>query len=304
MNRIYHITFKMEGPSAEVLRLTRLLHRITVQHGWLRRHPAVPAGNAKPLTEILSTLQSDVTDHSVEHLSDGWQVLTLKVRQEYPDKPAAFAQTKFWQTLRQRFLPEGTCYYRVTDIGRRRICTNDVHGKYFPEDYMLCVMSDAGRKSAELDSLRGKLLQDKYICRKQNGQTMYLSYWRTNALRHLLREALGLRRLAPIDERHMLWQKAWDWSTDLGFDLVWGIVERRADDQPAPCCHCQKIRSLQVENKQLRTKIIETRQRIDDTIRKLQHYVDTNPNPSSHVVSELAKSQQTLRRLERSGPQV
>lgn len=102
----------------------------------------------------------------------------------------------------------------------------------------------------------------------------------------------------------MLWQKAWDWSTDIGFDLVWGIVERQADDQPAPAATAKKIRSLQVENKQLRTKITETRQRIDDTIRKLQHYVDTNPNPSSHVVSELAKSQQTLRRLERSGPQV
>lgn len=56
MSRIYYITFKMEGPSAEVLRLTRLLRRITVRRGelcrWLRRYPAMSAGNAKPLAEI------------------------------------------------------------------------------------------------------------------------------------------------------------------------------------------------------------------------------------------------------------
>lgn len=304
MSRIYYITFKMEGPSAEVLRLTRLLRRITVRRGelcrWLRRYPAMSAGNAKPLAEIFSTLQSEITGRSIENLSDGWQVLTLEVRQEYPDEPESFAQTELWQTLQQRFLPDGICYYRVTDIERRRICTNDVHGKYFPENYMLCVMSDAGRQSAELDSLRGELLQDEYICRKPSGQAMYLSYWQTSTLRHLLREALSMRRLAPIDERHVLWQKAWEWSAGLGFGLIWGIVERRADGQTSPCCHCRKIRSLQLQNKQRHAKITETRQRIDDTIRKLQRCIANNSDPSPDITRELAKSQQALRQLEHS----
>ncbi len=304
MNRIYHITFKMEGPKAEVLRLTRLLHRVTAWRGelfgWLRRHPhpAASAGNAKPLAEILATLQSEVTGRDIENLSDGWQVLTLEVRQEYAAGRETFARTEFWQTLQQRFLPEGMCYYRVTDIDRCRIYTNDVHGKYFPENYMLCVTSDAGRKSTELGSLREALLQDKYICRQRDGRAMYLSYWEVNSLRWVLRETLGLRRRAPIDERRVLWQKAWEWSTDLGFSLVWGIVARRADDSPAACCHCRKIRDLQLQNKQLRTKIAQTCQHLDDTIRKLQRCVEESPNLSPHIVHELAKSQQALRRLE------
>ncbi|MFV0636837.1 hypothetical protein [Mitsuokella sp. WILCCON 0060] len=299
MNRIYHITFKMEGPKAEVLRLTRLLHRITAWRGelfdWLRRHPDVSGKSRGPLSEIATTLQSNVTNRSVEALSDGWQVLTLEVLQEYPE---AFANTYFWELLQQRFLPDGTCYYRVTDIEHRRICTNDVYGKYFPETYMLCVLHDAGWKNDELDSIRRELLQDKYRCCGRKGQTMYLSYWDVNSLRWVLCEILGLRRRVPIDERRVLWQKAWEWATDFGFTLIWGIVERRAPEKLLPCRHCRKIRDLQAENEQLRGEIAVLRQRVRNEIHKLQRKAEESLNPSPKLICELEKGQQALRRLD------
>lgn len=302
MNRIYHITFKMEGPKAEILRLARLLHRITAWRGelfdWLRRHPDMSGKSRRPLLEITATLQSKATDHDIEALSDGWQVLTLEVFQEYPEEPETFANTYFWELLQQRFLPDGTCYYRVTDIEHRRIYTNDVYGKYFPGTYMLCVVHDAERKSDELNSIREELLQDKYRCCQRNGQTMYLSYWEINPLRWILREALGMRRRAPIDERRVLWQKAWEWSTDFGFTLVWGIVERRAPEEPLPCRHCCKIRDLQAENEQLRGEIAVLRQRVRNEIRRLQRKADESLNPSPQIIRELEKGQQALRRLD------
>lgn len=152
----------------------------------------------------------------------------------------------------------------------------------------------------QLETLERILGRLQRACRQPSGQAMYLSYWQTSTLRHLLREALSMRRLAPIDERHVLWQKAWEWSAGLGFGLIWGIVERRTDGKTSPCCHCRKIRNLQLQNKQLHAKITETRQRIDDTIRKLQRCIANNSNPSPDITRELAKSQQALRQLEHS----
>ena len=167
-----------------------------------------PAEGIKRLAQSLRGRGYEIRER--QELSGGWQVLTFAVAQDAP------LSTALGEKLQQRFLPEGACYYRAESIEQHRVWTNDYYKKYFTEDYLLCVAHDAGRKSKELDVLRKELMKDAYAIPRADGGTAYRSYWSADAVRWLLTYAqrghlpLRLSRHAAVDERRLLWQKAWD----------------------------------------------------------------------------------------------
>lgn len=201
---------------------------------------------------------------STQSLSGHWQVLTFTVVWN------PTVGMKPWRKLQQRFVPEGTFYYRVENLKQHRILTNDWYRKYFDEDCLLCVTHDAGHKSKKLDHLREMLVRDEFAISDKNGNKVYRSYWRNKGRCYSLRAVLGLRHKDPIDECQILWQEAWEWDVDYGFSVGWAFVERKKEDTPILCQHCHRMLELQQRNHYLRRRRKILKQKLEKNIRKLQ----------------------------------
>lgn len=245
-----------------------------------------------PVGEIQRLANFLPCPYSTKNLSGQWQVLTITVIWN------PTVGMKPWRKLQERFVPEGTFYYRVENIEEHRVLTNDWYRKYFDEDCLLCVTHDAGRKSKQLDELREMLVTDEFATSDKNGNKVYRSYWRNKGRWFSLHSILGLRHKDPTDECQLLWQKAWEWEEEYGFSVRWAFVKRTKEDTPTHCQQCRRMLDLQQYNQKLRKQYKELKQDLVKAIRKLQIREAIRKQHDPIILKRIEQGKRLLKEIE------
>lgn len=260
MSNVCYTTYKIEGPAEEITAICSYLRKMLALNAkddqdypfHARNKNAAAAERrfdrrmAKYGEGYLTGYQlvSQLTPDSITDLNDGWQVLSIELRSGWSPQPSVV------ESILERVAPSCHFYYYGEEFGCGIAKTNDLHKKYFPEDYAIEACFPYPEKTPK--ELLRAFTKEATLRKREDQYNCYFSYLSKRELLFKLSDFVtNWHRLGMIDLVNAF---------NLYCDRLYTHSRARINIikikriQPAndrPCTHCEQLASLQNTNYEL-----------------------------------------------------